>query len=182
MKSKEAWLHQHESWPHELKYWYGPLEDVKIRVLGDTALVIYHAKQFTEIGGQTTSVHKWQIETHMRKGKDWLLVGVADGLIPPEPVPANVNPKIYDAYAGQYEWAPKLISTITREGNSLFEEFTNLGKSELLPENETTFFIRGEAASGNSSRLIFVKNSAGQVTHYIYREMGATDRIVKKIN
>jgi hypothetical protein len=57
----------------------------------------------------------------------------------------------------------------------------SFGEDELLPENETTFFIKGEAAGGSSSRTIFVKDSAGRVTHYIYREYGGTDRIVKKI-
>ena len=53
--------------------------------------------------------------------------------------------------------------------------------AEWLPESETTFFVPGEAAGGDSSRIIFVKDAGGRVTHYIYRELGATDRIVKKV-
>jgi hypothetical protein len=45
----------------------------------------------------------------------------------------------------------------------------------------TTFFVPGEAAGGESSRIVFVKDAAGRITHYIYRELGATDRIVKKV-
>ncbi|MBI1738201.1 MAG: DUF3471 domain-containing protein [Acidobacteria bacterium] len=179
--TKQGWLKEHGSWPSEAKYWYGPLEDVRVHIFGDTAVVAYHSKQFNEMGGQTTYSHKWQIETHMRRGQNWVLVGGADGLIPLEPVAAKVDPRIYDAYVGQYEWAPTLISTITREGDRLMEQFNGPEKSELLPENETIFFVKGEAASGDSSRLIFVKDATGRVTHYIYRELGGMDRVVKKI-
>jgi hypothetical protein len=179
--TKQGLLKERASWPSEVKYWYGPLEDVRVRIFGDTAVVVYHSKQFNEIGGQTTYEHKWQLETHMRRGNKWMLVAVGDAIIPPEPVAAKVDPAIYDAYVGQYEWSPTLISTISHEGHQLIEEFGNMGKSELLPENETTFFVKGEAAGGDSSRLIFVKDSSGRVTHYLYHELGGTNRVVKKI-
>jgi ketosteroid isomerase-like protein len=179
--TKQNWLKTHKSWPREVKYWYGPLEDVMVRVHGDTAIVTYTARQFTEVGGQTTSANRWQIETHVRTHGRWLLAAVADSVIPPEPVAVKVEPGIYDSYAGQYEWAPTLISTITKEGSKLVEQLSGQDESELTPESETTFFYKGAAAGGDSSRIIFVKDSNGRVTHYIYREYGATDRIVKKI-
>jgi hypothetical protein len=37
------------------------------------------------------------------------------------------------------------------------------------------------AAGGDASRIVFAKDAGGRVTHYIYRELGGTDRIVKKI-
>jgi len=178
--SKQAWLGMHRSWPAEVHYWYGEIEQPKVRIHGDTAVTVYSARQFTKIGDQTTSVRKWQIETHLRRNGRWLLIGVADGLIPPEPVAVAVDTAILDSYVGDYEWAPKLISQIRRKGDGLTDELTGQGISELAAENDTTFFIKGEAAGGDSSRVIFVKEN-GRVTHYIYREMGATDRIVRKI-
>jgi hypothetical protein len=94
--------------------------------------------------------------------------------------PQESNPRLTDAYAGQYEWAPTLIATVSREGDKLTQQLAG-SKEELLPENETTFFSKGGAAMGDSSRYIFVKDASGQVTHYIYRETGGTDRVVKKI-
>ena len=164
-----------------MPYWYGPLQDVKVRINGDTAIVTYHSDQLTEIGGQTTSVHKWQIETHVRRNGRWLLLGVADGLIPPEPQTARIDPSILDAYVGRYEWAPTLISRIERKGDRLLEHLGAGEPANGCPESDTTFFVPGAAAGGDSSRMIFVKDAAGRVTHYIYREFGATDRIVKKI-
>lgn len=178
--TKQAWIKEHESWPSAVKYYYGPLEDIKIRIHGDTAVVAYRAKQFNDIGGQITYQQTWQIETHMRRGKEWVQVAVADAPIALEPIPVKADPKSYDAYVGQYEWAPTLFSTITREGDKLFEKYTGQEKVEFLPENEETFFIKGSGSSGDTSRFIFVRDQSGKVTHYIYRLLGSTDRIVRK--
>ena len=179
--SKQSWLAQHKSWPREVTYWYGPLQDVKVRINGDTAIVTYHCDQLTEVGGQTTSSHRWQIETHVRRNGRWLLLGVADGAIPPEPKAAKIAPSILDRYVGRYEWAPTLVSKIERKGDVLLEHLGAGEPAEWRPETETTFFIPGAAAGGDGSRLIFAKDASGRVTHYIYREPGATDRIVKKV-
>jgi ketosteroid isomerase-like protein len=180
-RSKQSWLAQRKSWPHEVSYWYGPLQDVKVRIAGDTAVATYHSDQLTEIGGQTTTVHKWQIETHVRRNGRWLLLSVADGLIPPEPKTAQIDPSILDAYAGRYLWAPTLVAKIERKGDRLLEHLGAGEPVEWQPETETTFFVPGAAAAGDASRIIFAKDAGGRVTHYIYRELGATDRIVKKI-
>jgi ketosteroid isomerase-like protein len=76
--SKQALIKQRENWPREVKYYYGPLEDVRVRIHGDTVVVTYRAKQYNEIGGQTTYNQTWQMETWMRRGSDWLLISVAD--------------------------------------------------------------------------------------------------------
>jgi hypothetical protein len=80
-----------------------------------------------------------------------------------------------------YEWAPTLIATVKRAGDKLTQQVGRPDLEELLPENEATFFPKGGAASGDSSRYIFVKDSSGRVTHYLYRQWCGTDRIVKKI-
>ena len=179
--SKAAWVKTHAAWPRAVKYWYGPLQDPKVRVHGDTAVVVYHAQQFTKVGGQTTSVHKWQIETHERRGGRWQLVGVADATIPPEPVAVKLDAATLDAYVGDYEWSPTMVSKVRRSGDALSEEIAGQGTTSYLAENDTTFFVPGAAASGDATRVIFVKNAEGRVTHYIYRDFGATDRIVKKV-
>ena len=180
VRSKQGWIRMHESWPREVTYGYGPLQDAKVRINGDTAIVTFHSQQFTTIGGQTTSAHKWQIETHVRRDGRWQLLGVADGPIPSEPTAAKIDPALLAAYAGEYEWAPTLISKIEPRGDRLLDHFAG-GTGEWLPENDTTFFVPGEAAAGDSSRMIFVRDAGGRVTHYIYRTPGESDRIVKKV-
>jgi hypothetical protein len=176
VKSKANIIKQIEGWPNEVKYYYGPLEDVKFRLHGDTAIVAYRAKQYNDIGGQITYQQTWQIETHMRRGNKWLLVSVADAPILVDPIVAKVDPAVFDAYVGEYAWAPTLTSKIVREGDRLFEQFGQ-DKDELLPESATTFFMKG----GGSTKWVFVKDEHGRVTHYLYQALGSTDRTVKKI-
>jgi poly(3-hydroxybutyrate) depolymerase len=87
-------------------------------------------------------------------------------MVPVHPVPARVNPSIYDAYVGQYEDQGIIQTTIYRRGDSLYAR-SRVGESnELLPENPTTFFY----VSGSPTRLIFQKDASGQVHGLIYRD------------
>ena len=61
---------------------------------------------------------------------------------PRERVISKLDPSIYDAYAGDYEVAPGLILTVTKEGDRLFSQSPGQSRSEMLPESETTFFLR----------------------------------------
>lgn len=47
--SKRAWTETHKSQPREVEYWYGAIEEPKVRLHGDTAVVTYHARQFAKI-------------------------------------------------------------------------------------------------------------------------------------
>jgi poly(3-hydroxybutyrate) depolymerase len=87
-------------------------------------------------------------------------------LVPVHPVPAKVNPEIYEAYVGQYEDQGIIQTTIYRQGDSLFAK-SRVGESnELLPETATSFFY----ASGSPTRLIFQKDTSGQVRGLIYHD------------
>src|SRR5262249_4376964 len=61
--------------------------------------------------------------------------------IPRERVAIKIDPKILDAYVGQYQLNPNLIMTMTREGDSLMTQLTGQPKFELFPESETEFFL-----------------------------------------
>ena len=61
---------------------------------------------------------------------------------PRERVIAKIDPSIYEAYVGEYEVAPGLILAVTKEGDRLFSQSPGQTRSEMLPESETTFFLR----------------------------------------
>jgi len=87
-------------------------------------------------------------------------------VVPVHPVPAKVNPAVYDAYVGQYEDQGIIQTTIYRQGDSLYAK-SRVGESnQLLPENPTTFFY----VSGSPTRLIFQKDASGQVRGLIYHD------------
>jgi hypothetical protein len=91
------------------------------------------------------------------------------------PATAAVDPKIYDAYAGQYELAPGLRINVTREGAKLFGEAPGQPKVELSPESETKFSVKG-----TNLQVTFVKNKEGQTTGLILHQQGR-DMEAKKI-
>lgn len=76
-----------------------------------------------------------------------------------ERIAVKVDPKIYDAYVGEYEYGPNRIITITREGDKLFAQRRGAPRVEIFPESEIKFFLTVADA-----QLVFLKDTAGKVT------------------
>ena len=87
---------------------------------------------------------------------------------------AKVDPKLYDAYVGQYPLAPTFIITITREGDRLMTQATGQPKVELFPESETKYFLKVVDA-----RITFVKDDRGVVTHLVLHQGGKDQKAPK---
>jgi D-alanyl-D-alanine carboxypeptidase len=110
-----------------------------------------------------------------------IALGVADlyilGLIPKRTV-ARIDPRVFDAYVGQYQLNPSTVLTITREGDKLMmQQGSSAEKRELLPENEANFFT-------TENRLLtynYVKDEKGQVTHLAVQTEGREIGRAKKI-
>src|SRR6185503_16747292 len=89
------------------------------------------------------------------------------GLIPERTV-AKIDPKIFDAYTGQYQH-PSVVFTITREGDKLrLQQGANAETQDLLPESATNFFT-------NENRRLtysFVKDENGEVTYLVIQLEG----------
>ncbi|MFY9608314.1 MAG: serine hydrolase [Blastocatellia bacterium] len=95
--------------------------------------------------------------------------------IPADIAEVKVDPRIFDAYAGQYEIMPNFILTISNDAGHLMAQATGQPKVELFPESETKFFLKVVDA-----KVTFVKDAAGRVTHLILHQGG--DQQAKKIN
>ncbi|MGI8838783.1 MAG: serine hydrolase [Pyrinomonadaceae bacterium] len=98
---------------------------------------------------------------------------------PKEKVIATIDPKVYDAYLGQFELeiSPDFVVTISAENGKLtmtLKQPTGQSSAELLPESENQFFRRDV-----DFEMTFVKNDAGQVTGLIIRQGGAEYRAKK---
>jgi D-alanyl-D-alanine carboxypeptidase len=110
-----------------------------------------------------------------------IALGIAALYIPgliPERTVAKIDPKILDAYTGQYQPNPSLVFTITREGDKLrFQQGSNSEKQDLLPESATNFFMNEDRRRTYS----FVKDEKGEVAYLVVqlegREMGRAKRI-----
>lgn len=75
-----------------------------------------------------------------------------------------IDPKLFDAYLGQYELGPNVMLRIFREDNKLWAQTGPRPRSELFAASETTFFMRGPDAE-----LTFVRDAGGAVTHLVLR-------------
>ena len=153
------------------------IQDVQVQVYGDTAVMSSRGNYRAEANGQKITNSFRTTDVWLRRDGRWQMIASHDSQIPPERVAVNVDPKIFDAYVGAYEISPGLVFTVTREGDKLMGQSTGEKKlHELLAQNETTFFIKGDPDLD-----IFVKDEKGQVTHMIFRSMDGRELKAKKI-
>ena len=109
-----------------------------------------------------------------------LALGVAALYIPgliPERIAAKINPKVFEAYVGQYQPSPATTLTVTSEGGKLMVQQGLDEKRELVPESESNFFMP-------ENRLLtysFIKDEKGQVTHLVVQRDGTEMGRAKKI-
>ena len=153
------------------------IQDVQVHVYGDTAVMSSRGNYRAEANGQKLAYVFRTTDVWLRRDGRWQLVASHDSQIPPERVAVKVDPKIFDAYVGAYEISPGLVFTVTRAGDKLMGQSTGEKKlHELLAENETSFFIKGDPDLD-----IFVKDEKGQVTHVIFRSMDGREIKAMKI-
>jgi CubicO group peptidase (beta-lactamase class C family) len=84
--------------------------------------------------------------------------------LPREHKEVSIDPKVFDAYAGRYEFAPGVVWTISREGDRLIAEPNPRLKFHLRPMSETDFFVQETDAE-----FSFLKNSKGEITQVVSR-------------
>jgi ketosteroid isomerase-like protein len=151
------------------------LEQMRVRVVGDTAIVTAINNIGVQIGNQERKGKVRFTDTYVRRQGNWQLLASHSSRMPLERQAAKVDPKIYDAYVGEYELGPGLSVTVTREGDRLMTQTSGQPeKGEVFPESETTFFYRGSNAS-----VIFHKDTTGKVTHMVFKDQGQEIRAKK---
>jgi Domain of unknown function (DUF4440)/Domain of unknown function (DUF3471) len=152
-------------------------ESPKVTSFGQTAIAIYRQSEKEIFGQQSLTSRFIVVDTYIKKDGSWVLVAHVEL---PEPVKrqaVKVNPAVLPQYAGQYEYGPGFVDTISVSGGKLMAQQTNEDKPvELLALNETTFFEDGDA----DGLVVFEKDASGKVSHYVYRARGQ-ELIAKKI-
>ncbi len=71
----------------------------------------------------------------------------------------TIDPKVFDAYVGEYEIGPGFVMRIFREGDKFMSQATGQPAFEIFPESETVFSPRAFPA-----KLTFIKDADGKVT------------------
>ncbi len=86
-----------------------------------------------------------------------------------------MDPKTYDAYAGEYEVSPTFMVKVFKDGDKLMTQATGQPAFELFPEGENKFFLRVVNA-----KVTFTRDDKGSVTGLIIYQ-GGRDMPGKKI-
>src|SRR5436190_12208008 len=87
--------------------------------------------------------------------------------VPRDRVAVKVDPKIYDAYLGQYELGAGEVLTVRRDGDKLRVQLTGQPNFQVFPESETDFFYK--VVDG---QLTFVEDAEGRVTQVVLHQNG----------
>jgi CubicO group peptidase (beta-lactamase class C family) len=87
----------------------------------------------------------------------------------PEPEPerpaVEVDPAVYDDYAGDYLDPDQVVFTVFRDGDRLYARGPGEPPVELVPESETRFFVPARDAY-----VTFERDEAGEVNGFIARQ------------
>jgi hypothetical protein len=96
-----------------------------------------------------------------------MMIGFVDFIVPKprDRVMAKLDPRVYDAYLGEYELRPGVVFKVVKvEGDKLFIAVGST-RVQIFPESETKFFSRVPEAD-----ITFVKNEKGEVTELIFKQ------------
>jgi CubicO group peptidase (beta-lactamase class C family) len=82
----------------------------------------------------------------------------------------TLDPKIFDRYAGVYQFVPAVAVTFTREGDRMFAQLTGQPKFEIFAEGEKEFFVKAvdaqftfeTGADGRAATAILHQNGRDQ--------------------
>ncbi len=88
----------------------------------------------------------------------------------------TVDTRTYDKLIGNYELAPTLIMSISRDGDALFEQLTGQGKLQIYPEGERRFFLKLVDA-----QISFDTDGTGDITQLILHQNGR-DQPAKRLD
>lgn len=142
------------------------VRDVHVVDNGNSAILTCEVVERLIYGDQELSDRLRRTVHFVRRNDRWLAVMIQFTTVPEShQISAKTDAHNLDAYVGRYAWTPGLVNTFSREGGKLMSQWRATGsKSEQLPLNDSTFFARDDLGV-----VIFKKDNAGSVTHYIYR-------------
>ena len=77
------------------------------------------------------------------------------------------DPKLYAAYAGQYDIGPNVTLTVTTVRGQLFVQATKQPKVQLHPESKTRFFVTEAEV-----QMTFFPDDKGEVSEVVVNLKG----------
>lgn len=140
--------------------------DTRVLARDDVVVLSHRDREDLELYGQKIVTYFHMTNTWAKqKDGQWRLVSTQVMAIPNERKPAAIDPKSLDAYVGQYQLAPHVTYTVTREGDRLFGQRSGRAKEELLPLCTDMFYRRGVWRG----EKVFERGAQGRVVRMLDR-------------
>jgi hypothetical protein len=139
------------------------VQNVQIRIIGNTAVLSYDADESETIFGQNLKARYHITDTWLQRDGDWQIIASQAHRYYEDPAIGKAEPKKFADFIGTYELAPGQTRSVTGEGDKLFVE-RNGKKEQLLPETSELFFRKGV-----EGRILFRYDVAGKVNALIDR-------------
>ncbi|HVO97921.1 MAG TPA: serine hydrolase [Bryobacteraceae bacterium] len=94
---------------------------------------------------------------------------------PVEHKETSLDPSIFDHYVGEYQLAPSVVLTMSRDGSRFYTQLTGQPKFEVFAEGERSFFLKVVDA-----QLAFDVDSQGAATQVTLHQNGR-DIVAKRL-
>lgn len=163
--TKEALLKELNPLP---KGYVGTIKMGEPQVLVQKNVIVlsHRDREELELYGQKLITYFHSTDTWAKQPNgQWLRVATQVIVIPSERKSGVIDSKKLDDYLGQYQLAPDVLYTITREGNQLFGQRSGRAKEELLPLCHDMFYRKGVWRG----EKVFERDTKGQVIRLLDR-------------
>jgi len=144
------------------------VEDWHCVVHGNVAVASFIDDQAMVFHGQPFHAKYRSVETWMKEGSDWRMIGSETIALQDDPAAVVLPAKTLDEYVGIYAAAPDAKFTFTRKGNDLMASLNGGPETMQKAELRDVFFTPGRARL----RKIFQRDAAGRVTGFVTRREG----------
>ena len=135
---------------------------------GDTALVVYSAKESERYFGQDLTSEFLTTDTWHRGADGWRLVMSHVHVKAFDPPAITLAPAQLDEYVGTYRLTDAVTYTIRRDGDHLVGTRTGRPAQPLSVELRDVLFVAGQPRS----RKLFLRDASGKITQLVDRREG----------
>lgn len=138
-------------------------EETRVSVNGDTAIVTGRRieRRRRPDNNQEGVAYARYTRAYVKRDGRWRLLAEHLQAVPGERTPVKVDTRVYDDYVGRYT-SEIFGFSVVKEGDRLIvvPEEKGRPKSEVLPESESEFFVKGR-----NFRILFMRGRKGEVTY-----------------
>lgn len=144
------------------------VQDWHCAVHGNVAVASFIDDQQMDFHGQPFHAQYRSVETWIKKGNAWLMIGSETIALAVDPPAAALPSKTLDDYVGAYASAPDTKIVFTRKGGDLVVSLNGGPATLQKAELRDVFFTPGRARF----RKIFQRDADGRVTGFVNRREG----------